>query len=76
MNSSLINSKIIAVRSLTEKELDQLDWPRPTFNEVVGLELSDGSVLIASQDFEGNAPGVFFQLANNKIYAHAIERKG
>ena len=43
---------------------------------VVGVELDDGTLLIPSQDFEGNGPGVLFQLAGNKIYAHTMARKG
>ena len=76
VNGSLTNRKIVSVRSLTQAELDQLDWERQTFNEVVGVELDDGTLLIPSQDFEGNGPGVLFQLAGNKIYAHTMARKG
>ena len=76
MNGSLTNRRIVSVRSLTQAELDQLEWEQQTFNEIVGVELDDGSLLIPSQDFEGNGPGVLFQLAGNKIYAHAIARKG
>lgn len=76
VNGSLTNRKIVSVRSLTQAELDHLDWERQNFNEVVGVELDDGTVLIPAQDFEGNGPGALFQLAGNKIYVHTMARKG
>ena len=76
VNGSLTNRKIVSVRSLTQTELDHLGWERQTFNQVVGVELDDGTVLIPAQDFEGNGPGALFQLAGNKIYVHTIARKG
>ena len=76
MEGSLTNRRIIGVRSLTPTELEWLDWQPAPFQEPAGLLLDDGTLLIASQDFEGNGPGVMFQLTGDKIFAHTMARKG
>ena len=76
MQGSLTNRKIVCVRALTEEELEYLDWQPAPLERPAGLQLDDGTLLIASQDFEGNGPGVMFQLTDDKIFAHTMARKG
>jgi hypothetical protein len=52
----LIGRTIVAVRYLTQEELDDMDW----YGNVPVLVFDDGTEIVASQDSEGNGPGVFF----------------
>ena len=55
-----IGQRIVGVRTLTKQEYEHAGWePRP-FDCAVALVLSDGSILYASQDYEGNGPGAMF----------------
>lgn len=51
-----VGLRIDRVRSLTAQELQAEGWD----GDATAIELSDGSVLYASQDYEGNGPGAFF----------------
>jgi hypothetical protein len=52
----LLGRKIVAVRYMTEKEAQDLDWcERP-----VVMQLDDGNIIYPSQDDEGNGPGALF----------------
>ena len=52
----LIGRFVVCVRTLNQEELDDLDW----HGRVPVLVFDDGTEIIASQDSEGNGPGVFF----------------
>ena len=55
-----MNRTIIAVRPMTEEELEQQGWSE-TFNGAPpALVLDDGSVLFPSADAEGNYGGALF----------------
>lgn len=54
--SYLIGKRIKNIRGMTKEEVASLDWPE----EAVVIELEGGSKLFASQDEEGNGPGVIF----------------
>ena len=62
--------KIIAVRKMTEKEID-ITWGLENFYDSYVpdcIELDNGDIIIPSRDFEGNGPGVIFGISNNKSY--------
>lgn len=52
----LIGRTVVGVRALNQEELDDMDW----YGHVPVLIFDDGTEIIASQDSEGNGPGVFF----------------
>lgn len=56
------NTQIEAVREMSDEEYDQLYWPVDNMGRARAIELSDGSVLIPSQDPEGNGQGAFHGL--------------
>jgi len=53
---------ITGVRYLTRGECEEAGWAytMDTFDVAVALTLSDGSMIFASQDYEGNGPGALF----------------
>ena len=53
-----IGQKIVGVRELTAHETTNAGWPAGSY--VVALVLSDGSIIYASRDYEGNGPGALF----------------
>lgn len=52
----LIGKTITSIRYLDKEELDNMDW----YGKVPVIIFDDGTEIIASQDSEGNGPGVFF----------------
>lgn len=52
----LIGRTVTGIRFLNQEELDDMDW----HGRVPVLVFDDGTEIIASQDSEGNGPGVFF----------------
>jgi len=50
---------ITGVRYLTGRECEQEGW-EGGYDPAVALTLSDGSMIFASQDYEGNGPGALF----------------
>ncbi len=56
----LVGKKIIKIRLMTDKELDEEDWDIDNYNPATVIELNDGIKLYASRDGEGNGPGVLF----------------
>jgi hypothetical protein len=52
-------TQITDVRDMTDEEYDQLYWPVDNMGRARAIELSDGTVLIPSQDPEGNGAGAF-----------------
>ena len=56
----LLGRKIIAVRYLSEEEMEALGWHR----RCVVCQLDDGNVFFPSSDDEGNSAGSLF--TNNK----------
>lgn len=58
--SGLVGKRITAVRPMTRKELAVEDWRPPRWKICVAIELEGGVVLYASQDSEGNGPGMLF----------------
>ena len=59
-NQELVGQKIVAIRKLTKKELKDEGWEVGRFGLPLVIVLEDGSKLYASQDEEGNGPGVLF----------------
>jgi hypothetical protein len=55
-----IGQRITGVRLLTRAECESQGWEVGPYSCAVGLILSDGSLLFASQDYEGNGPGALF----------------
>lgn len=51
--------KIVSVRNISKKELDQEGW-EDHHGTCAVLVLEDGSVLYPSRDDEGNGPGTLF----------------
>ena len=55
-----VGRKIVAVRRLTDQELDEESWVPNAGQSVVAVVLDDGSFLYPSADYEGNGPGAIF----------------
>lgn len=55
-----IGERIVGVRMLTRQEYEHAGWEPGPYDCAVALVLSDGSILYASQDYEGNGPGALF----------------
>jgi hypothetical protein len=53
----LIGRKIVGVRKLTKAEMELEGW---SWGSATALVLDDGTLLYASQDGEGNGPGMIF----------------
>jgi hypothetical protein len=56
---SLVGSKIINVRWMTDEEAEAQGWERSSGCAAV-LEMAGGGKIFASRDNEGNGPGVLF----------------
>jgi hypothetical protein len=48
------------VRYLTDRECANEGWDIGPYDVAVALTMSDGSMIFASQDYEGNGPGALF----------------
>ena len=59
MAKDLEGARIIKIREMTRKEADKEGWDLGR-DGCRALELSNGTVLYASQDYEGNGPGALF----------------
>lgn len=55
-----VGQRIAGVRLLTSEECEHAGWEPGPFDCAVAIVLSDGSILYASQDYEGNGPGALF----------------
>lgn len=55
-----IGQKIVGVRELSRGEMAVLGWDVGQHDLCVALVLSDGSLVYASRDYEGNGPGALF----------------
>ena len=55
---------IVAVRTMTTAEKEAEGWDHSYLNETSVLVLSDGSVIYASADYEGNGAGALFGRTN------------
>lgn len=55
-----IGLTIVDVRPLTTEELAHECWDSSRFMPAYALVLSDGSLIYASRDYEGNGPGALF----------------
>lgn len=53
-----IGQRIVGVRELTPLELNYAGWEQGAY--ACALVLSDGSIIYASRDYEGNGPGAMF----------------
>ena len=60
----MIGRKIKNIRLLTDKELKDNFWNDSGERSAV-IELDDGTILYASQDYEGNGPGAIFGINKN-----------
>jgi len=52
----LLNKKIVDVRYMTEKEVDELGW----YSRCVVIQLDDGNLVFPAADDEGNDAGAIF----------------
>jgi hypothetical protein len=55
---------IVDVRTITQAEKDAHGWGEDYKNDTAVLVLSDGSVIYASADYEGNGAGALFGRTN------------
>ena len=62
--TSLVGLSVVGVRRLSAKDLGP-DWD--DFLDETVLELSDGTLLFASRDCEGNGPGAFYRASKDDI---------
>lgn len=53
MTNSLVGRTITGVRTMTEEEMDTMDW----YGHVLIYTLDDGTEMVASKDDEGNGAG-------------------
>jgi hypothetical protein len=65
MSKQVIGAKVVNVRVMTKAEMEDQGWEATRSNEGYAMVLDNGVTLYASQDFEGNGPGVFFGKAKN-----------
>jgi hypothetical protein len=65
---NVTGQKIVKVRPMTEEEKDREGWYRGT----TVLELSNGVLLYASSDEEGNDAGAMFGIDKNKSFMLGI----
>ena len=56
-HEKLVGRKIVAVRYMSEAEVDGLQWYG---RAAVVIQLDNGVILFPSQDDEGNGPGAVF----------------
>jgi hypothetical protein len=56
----LVGATVTEVRPMTEAELDREGWELDRHGERTAVVFSDGTVLYASRDDEGNGPGAIF----------------
>jgi hypothetical protein len=61
---NIVGQKIVKVRPMTDKERDKEGWCRGT----TVLELSNGVLLYASSDEEGNDAGAMFGVDKTKSF--------
>jgi hypothetical protein len=54
----LAGKRIKRVRMLTPDEVRSQDWGRR--DEVLAIELEDGTLIFPAMDYEGNGPGALF----------------
>ena len=59
---------LVKIRKMTAAELEREGWDDDNCNPGIALEFADGSVIIASQDEEGNGPGALFKCEGDKSY--------
>ena len=57
---SIVGATITKVRLMTDEELDQIGWDAGYGAVPMIIELSNGEILIPSQDPEGNGAGHIF----------------
>ena len=61
--NELIGRTIVGARTLTQDELDYMDW----YGHVEVLILDDGTELVPSRDDEGNGGGVLWHLEPGEL---------
>jgi len=59
-DDSIAGQRIVAVREMTNEELEREGWQAHDWQSTVVLELEFGTILYPSADPEGNAPGTIF----------------
>ena len=59
-DDSIAGQRIVAVREMTNEELEREGWQAHDEQSTVVLELESGTILYPSADTEGNAPGAIF----------------
>lgn len=58
--AGVVGRTITRVRLMTKAEAEKEGWTIGRYDDPIVIELDDGAVLYASQDDEGNGPGVMF----------------
>lgn len=71
----MMGKQIVGVRNLTLHERTLEGWARNA-QDAVALELDDGTLLYASCDEEGNAPGSLFGRSPNGETFIIVAREG
>ena len=67
-------TKITKIRNMTEQELSNEGWNdyHLADDNIVALELDNGTVIYPSRDYEGNGAGVFFGYDKKSKKAFAL----
>lgn len=60
------------VRWMNHDELVEEGWEDNHFDDVVALEFSDGSIIYASCDPEGNAPGCLYGKKKDGVMFYVV----
>lgn len=55
-----VGQRIVDVRELTRTEMVMQGWDPGPHDVCVALVLTDGTIIYASRDYEGNGPGALF----------------
>ncbi len=60
MDIDITGATVVRVREMTRKELEGEGWAEDRHGARTAIVFSDGSVVYASRDDEGNGPGALF----------------
>ena len=64
MKDPLVGKKIVEIRPMTDEETEAEGWETYADTATV-IILNNGTLIFASMDTEGNAPGVIFGVTKN-----------
>lgn len=72
----MVGRKIVAVRPMTREELAREGWEPRCWQTCTAIEIEGGIVLYASQDSEGNGPGMLFGCEGDVTFVILPEGEG